>query len=281
MPSHPHVNARRGALRPSDPARIRPRGGRRSPKCLVVSVGFLRLDGSTCADPRHDSVGGTSVRPADRAGRDANEKETTLDIGEHRRDSADGQAGAAHPMGGLFIDPVPGVVQRQRLEADRDLPGHRRGVEPGRRAGAHGDRADRPDDPPGADLDPGGRAGRPAQQAGDHRRHQGLRVGPDAGRRGGADRPARRRPLDLGILGLLGVQAALFGPSKYGIIPELVPHERLSRANGFLEMGSNLAILSGMVAGAVILHFAKELGRRSGPAACSSRGSRPADSSPP
>ena len=35
-------------------------------------------------------------------------------------------------------------------------------------------------------------------------------------------------PLTLGVLGLLGVQAALFGPAKYGIIPELVPHERLS-----------------------------------------------------
>ncbi len=56
-------------------------------------------------------------------------------------------------------------------------------------------------------------------------------------------------PLGLAILGLLGVQAALFGPAKYGIIPELVPHDRLSRANGILEMGSNLAILSGMVAG--------------------------------
>ena len=67
-------------------------------------------------------------------------------------------------------------------------------------------------------------------------------------------------PLTLGVLGLLGVQAALFGPAKYGIIPELVPHERLSSANGLLEMGSNLAILSGMVAGAVILQAARQLG---------------------
>jgi acyl-[acyl-carrier-protein]-phospholipid O-acyltransferase/long-chain-fatty-acid--[acyl-carrier-protein] ligase len=67
-------------------------------------------------------------------------------------------------------------------------------------------------------------------------------------------------PLTLGVLGLLGVQAALFGPAKYGIIPELVPHEQLSRANGLLEMGSNLAILSGMVAGAVILQAARQLG---------------------
>ncbi len=67
-------------------------------------------------------------------------------------------------------------------------------------------------------------------------------------------------PLALAILGLLGVQAALFGPAKYGIIPELVPYERLSRANGVLEMGSNLAILSGMVAGALILQTARSFG---------------------
>ena len=47
--------------------------------------------------------------------------------------------------------------------------------------------------------------------------------------RGGAVRPSPQGgPLTLGVLGLLGVQAALFGPAKYGIIPELVPHERLS-----------------------------------------------------
>ena len=49
----------------------------------------------------------------------------------------------------------------------------------------------------------------------------------------------------------------MFGPSKYGIIPELVPHQRLSAANGVLEMGSNLAILSGMVAGAGIVWAAR------------------------
>ncbi len=67
-------------------------------------------------------------------------------------------------------------------------------------------------------------------------------------------------PLALAILGLLGAQASLFGPAKYGIIPELVPHERLSAANGLIEMGSNLAMLGGMVAGALILQSAKQLG---------------------
>ncbi len=73
-------------------------------------------------------------------------------------------------------------------------------------------------------------------------------------------------PLALAILGLLGVQAALFGPAKYGIIPELVPHERLSAANGLIEMGSNLAMLGGMVAGAVILQASRSFGPASWPA---------------
>ncbi len=63
--------------------------------------------------------------------------------------------------------------------------------------------------------------------------------------------------LGLAILGLLGVQAALFGPAKYGIIPELVPRDRLSRANGVLEMGSNLAILAGTVGGALIFQASR------------------------
>ncbi len=65
--------------------------------------------------------------------------------------------------------------------------------------------------------------------------------------------------LALGILALLGVQAALFSPAKYGILPEILPHSRLSAGNGFLEMGSNLAILSGIVAGGAILSAANSM----------------------
>ena len=59
----------------------------------------------------------------------------------------------------------------------------------------------------------------------------------------------------MAILGLLGVQAALFSPSKYGILPEILPHEKLSSGNGLLEMWSNLALIGGTVAGGVILSF--------------------------
>lgn len=57
----------------------------------------------------------------------------------------------------------------------------------------------------------------------------------------------------LAVLGWLGVQAALFSPAKYGILPEILPHERLSSGNGLLEMCTNLAIIAGTVAGGVIV----------------------------
>lgn len=47
------------------------------------------------------------------------------------------------------------------------------------------------------------------------------------------------------ILFLLATQSALFGPSKYGIIPEIVPTERISRANGMMTSFTFLAIIFG------------------------------------
>jgi acyl-[acyl-carrier-protein]-phospholipid O-acyltransferase/long-chain-fatty-acid--[acyl-carrier-protein] ligase len=55
------------------------------------------------------------------------------------------------------------------------------------------------------------------------------------------------------LLVFLGFQAALFQPAKYGILPELVTHDRLSDANGQLEMWNFFAIVSGTaVAGFLI-----------------------------
>ena len=59
-------------------------------------------------------------------------------------------------------------------------------------------------------------------------------------------------PLQLIALFLVGTQAALFGPSKYGMLPELLPHERLSWGNGVLELGTFLAIISGTITGGVL-----------------------------
>ena len=61
--------------------------------------------------------------------------------------------------------------------------------------------------------------------------------------------------LSIGVLGLVGVQTAFFVPAKYGILPEILPHERLSAGNGLLEMTSNLAMLAGIVGGGIILYL--------------------------
>jgi acyl-[acyl-carrier-protein]-phospholipid O-acyltransferase / long-chain-fatty-acid--[acyl-carrier-protein] ligase len=48
---------------------------------------------------------------------------------------------------------------------------------------------------------------------------------------------------------LVSTQAALFGPSKYGLLPELLPENQLSWGNGILELATFLAAISGTVAG--------------------------------
>ncbi len=46
---------------------------------------------------------------------------------------------------------------------------------------------------------------------------------------------------------LMSTQSALFGPSKYGIIPELVGNEGISRANSYLQSATYAAIILGTV----------------------------------
>jgi acyl-[acyl-carrier-protein]-phospholipid O-acyltransferase/long-chain-fatty-acid--[acyl-carrier-protein] ligase len=60
---------------------------------------------------------------------------------------------------------------------------------------------------------------------------------------------------------LLSTQAALFGPSKYGLLPELLPEKRLSWGNGILELGTFLASIAGTMAGALLASMFK--GRQS------------------
>lgn len=47
------------------------------------------------------------------------------------------------------------------------------------------------------------------------------------------------------ILFLMSVQSAIFGPAKYGIVPELVPPNRISKSNGQLTSFTFLAIIIG------------------------------------
>jgi acyl-[acyl-carrier-protein]-phospholipid O-acyltransferase / long-chain-fatty-acid--[acyl-carrier-protein] ligase len=58
--------------------------------------------------------------------------------------------------------------------------------------------------------------------------------------------------LSLVALTLVASQAALFGPSKYGLLPELLPAKRLSWGNGVIELGTFLAIIIGTVTGATL-----------------------------
>ena len=53
----------------------------------------------------------------------------------------------------------------------------------------------------------------------------------------------------LAILFLMAVQSTFFSPAKYGIVPEALPAEDLSRANGLLEMSTFVAIVLGTVLG--------------------------------
>ena len=45
-------------------------------------------------------------------------------------------------------------------------------------------------------------------------------------------------PMLLGCVFLMGVHSAFFGPSKYGLLPELLPEKKLSWGNGLLELGT-------------------------------------------
>ena len=55
-------------------------------------------------------------------------------------------------------------------------------------------------------------------------------------------------PMSLAALFLASTQGALFGPSKYGLLPEILPEERLSWGNGVIELGTFLAAIVGTVA---------------------------------
>jgi acyl-[acyl-carrier-protein]-phospholipid O-acyltransferase/long-chain-fatty-acid--[acyl-carrier-protein] ligase len=46
---------------------------------------------------------------------------------------------------------------------------------------------------------------------------------------------------------LLATQSTFFSPAKYGMIPEIVPDANISRANGILNMTTNVAIITGML----------------------------------
>jgi len=62
--------------------------------------------------------------------------------------------------------------------------------------------------------------------------------------------------LDLAAVALflLCTQGAIFGPSKYGLIPELLPTSKLSWGNGVIELWTLLAAIGGTLAGGFLAH---------------------------
>jgi LPLT family lysophospholipid transporter-like MFS transporter len=51
---------------------------------------------------------------------------------------------------------------------------------------------------------------------------------------------------------MVGIGACVYGPAKYGILPEILPKDRLVRANGMVELLTLVAILSGGIVGSVM-----------------------------
>jgi 1-acyl-sn-glycerol-3-phosphate acyltransferase len=51
------------------------------------------------------------------------------------------------------------------------------------------------------------------------------------------------------VLFLLGLQSTIFGPIKYGILPQILSKEELVGGNALIEMGTFVAILAGTIAG--------------------------------
>ncbi len=66
----------------------------------------------------------------------------------------------------------------------------------------------------------------------------------------------RSLPIECAAVFLISTQSALFGPSKYGLLPELLPEERLSWGNGIIELGTFLGSISAvMAAGFLATHY--------------------------
>ena len=63
-----------------------------------------------------------------------------------------------------------------------------------------------------------------------------------------------RLDLAAAALFLVCTQEAIFGPSKYGLLPELLPTSKLSWGNGVIELWTLLAAIGGTLAGGFLAH---------------------------
>src|SRR6202158_3015617 len=63
-------------------------------------------------------------------------------------------------------------------------------------------------------------------------------------------------PMEAAAVFLISTQGALFGPSKYGLLPELLPEKELSWGNGVIELGTFVAAITAtMAAGFLAVAF--------------------------
>jgi acyl-[acyl-carrier-protein]-phospholipid O-acyltransferase / long-chain-fatty-acid--[acyl-carrier-protein] ligase len=59
----------------------------------------------------------------------------------------------------------------------------------------------------------------------------------------------------LGVIALMSTQSAFFGPVKYGLIPELLEEKQLSWGNGYIGLGTFIAIILGTIAGGYLFDW--------------------------
>ncbi len=62
-------------------------------------------------------------------------------------------------------------------------------------------------------------------------------------------------PIMLVIMVFMGAQSALFGPSKYGSIPELVRRDQIAKANGLIGLTTVIAIVGGTVSASFLYEW--------------------------
>jgi 1-acyl-sn-glycerol-3-phosphate acyltransferase len=65
--------------------------------------------------------------------------------------------------------------------------------------------------------------------------------------------------LVTGVLFAMGIQSTLFGPAKYGILPQHLPEEDLVEGNALVETATQLAILGGTITGGLCYAYRSEV----------------------
>lgn len=62
------------------------------------------------------------------------------------------------------------------------------------------------------------------------------------------------------LLFLMATQSTMFGPAKYGILPETLPEEKLSSSNGIIQMTTMGAIIAGIALAGPVYTMVKDMG---------------------